>query len=85
MRSPKKHLVLDASAIVNFWLNPEAGSPIARLFQAAETETSAAQLWIAAAMIPTLEYVQAAVVQRQCQATGKRYRLQSDVLMVLED
>lgn len=55
MRSPKKHLVLDASAIVNFWLNPEAGSPIARLFQAAET--SAAQLWVAAVMIPTLEYV----------------------------
>lgn len=54
MGSPK-HLVLDASAIVNFWLNPEVGSPIARLFQAAETSTS--QLWIAAAMIPTLEYV----------------------------
>lgn len=55
MRSPKKYLVLDASAIVNFWLNPGVRSPIARMFQAAET--SAAQLWITAAMIPTLENV----------------------------
>jgi UDP-2-acetamido-2-deoxy-ribo-hexuluronate aminotransferase len=52
---PEKHLVLDTSAIVNFWLKPEAASPFARLVQA--EEASVVQLWIAATAIPTLEYV----------------------------
>lgn len=55
MVGPEKHLILDASAIVNFWLKPEAASPFAKLVQAAEA--SVVRLWIAATVIPTLEHV----------------------------
>ncbi len=55
MAAPEKHLILDTSAIINFWMAPEALSPFARLVQAAEE--SVARLWIVAASIPTLEYV----------------------------
>jgi UDP-2-acetamido-2-deoxy-ribo-hexuluronate aminotransferase len=51
----EKHLILDTSAIINFWMAPEAASPFARLVQAAEE--SVVRLWIVAASIPTLEYV----------------------------
>ncbi len=57
MSAPEKHLVLDPSAIINFWMAPEATSPFARLVQAAEE--SVVRLWIVAASIPTLEYVTA--------------------------
>jgi UDP-2-acetamido-2-deoxy-ribo-hexuluronate aminotransferase len=53
--APEKHLILDASAIINFWIAPEAASPFASLVQAAEE--SSVRLWIVAASIPTLEYV----------------------------
>ena len=55
MAAPEKHLILDPSAIINFWMAPEAASPFASLVQAAEE--SVACLWIVAASIPTLEYV----------------------------
>lgn len=55
MAAPEKHLILDPSAIINFWLQPDAISPFASLFQAAEE--SVARLWIVATSIPTLEYV----------------------------
>ena len=55
MVAPEKHLILDASAIINFWIAPEAASPFASLVQAAEE--SVVRLWIVAASIPTLEYV----------------------------
>ena len=55
MAAPEKHLILDASAIINFWMAPEAASPFASLVQAAEE--SVVRLWIVAASIPTLEYV----------------------------
>ena len=55
MAAPEKHLILDASAIINFWMAPEAASPFASLVQAAEE--SVVRLWIVATSIPTLEYV----------------------------
>jgi len=53
--APEKHLILDASAIINFWMAPESASPFASLVQAAEE--SVVCLWIVAASIPTLESV----------------------------
>jgi UDP-2-acetamido-2-deoxy-ribo-hexuluronate aminotransferase len=53
--APEKHLILDASAIINFWMAPEAASPFASLVQAAEE--CVVRLWIVAPSIPTLEYV----------------------------
>jgi UDP-2-acetamido-2-deoxy-ribo-hexuluronate aminotransferase len=53
--APEKHLILDPSAIINFWMAPEAASPFASLVQAAED--SIVRLWIVAASIPTLDYV----------------------------
>ncbi len=55
MVAPEKHLILDPSAIINFWMAPEAASPFASLVQAAED--SIVRLWIVAASIPTLDYV----------------------------
>ncbi len=55
MAAPEKHLILDPSAIINFWMAPEAASPVANLLQAAED--SVVRLWIVAASIPTLDHV----------------------------
>ena len=55
MAAPEKHLILDPGAIINFWMAPEAASPVANLLQAAED--SVVRLWIVAASIPTLDYV----------------------------
>ncbi len=54
MGAKNKHLLLDASVIIDMWVGAEAGKATAKLIDAAE---SAAQLWIGAATISTLEYV----------------------------
>ncbi len=54
MGTKNKHLLLDASVIIDMWVGAEAGKATAKLIDAAE---SVAQLWIGAATISTLEYV----------------------------
>lgn len=50
-----KHLVLDASVILDLWLRPERATATEGLFNCAEQGRTS--LWVSAASLPTLEFV----------------------------
>lgn len=51
-----QHLILDASAVINLWLDPEPeNNPLAMLME--QTQENPAHLWLAASSLSTLEFV----------------------------
>lgn len=59
-----KHLVLDASVILDLWLRPERAMATEALFASAEQGRTS--LWVSAASLPTLEFV----AVRRCKEQG---------------
>lgn len=61
----EKHLVLDASVVIDFWLNEDPGRDTLKFIETAQS--SGTHLWIAATIISTLESV--AISRLQLQGT----------------
>lgn len=58
-----KHVVLDASAILDLWLRPERATATETLFACADEGRTS--LWVSAATLPTLEFIAVRRVKEQ--------------------
>ena len=67
-----KHLVLDASVILDLWLRPERAMATEALF--ASAEQGRASLWVSAASLPTLEFIAVRRSQLTCLAACRTFR-----------